>query len=129
GADVLVSLHRAEGFGLTPAEAMALGTPVVATGWSGVMDFMDADSAILVPSTPTPVKDPQGIYPAGQSWAEPDVAAAAAGLRGLRDAPDLRRALAGAGRARVRERLSPKAWFETLPVAVRRAAMAARASG
>src|SRR6202012_1615391 len=40
GADVLVSLHRAEGFGLTPAEAMALGTPVLATAFSGGLDFM-----------------------------------------------------------------------------------------
>ncbi len=43
GADVLVSLHRAEGFGLTPAEAMALGTPVLATAFSGVLDFLDED--------------------------------------------------------------------------------------
>jgi glycosyltransferase involved in cell wall biosynthesis len=128
GADVLVSLHRAEGFGLTPAEAMALGTPVLATGWSGVMDFMDPDSAILIAATQVKVKDPQGIYPAGQSWAEPDLEAAAAGLRRLRDEPALRRALARAGRDRVRRLLSPKAWFETLPSVVKQAAFAARAS-
>ena len=127
GADVLVSLHRAEGFGLTPAEAMALGAPVLATGWSGVMDFMDADSAILVPSEQVKVKDPQGIYPAGQSWAEPDLEAAAQGLRRLRDEPAARRALGRAGRERVRRLLSPQAWFETLPEAVRRAALASRA--
>ena len=127
GADVLLSLHRAEGFGLTPAEAMALGTPVLATGWSGVMDFMDPDSAILVPSTQIKVKDPQGIYPAGQSWAEPDLEAAAMGLRRLRDDATLRRSLARAGRERVRRLLSPQAWFETLPEGVKRAALAARA--
>jgi len=126
GADVLVSLHRAEGFGLTPAEAMALGTPVLATGWSGVMDFMDPDSAILVPSVQVKVRDPQGIYPAGQSWAEPDLEAAALGLKRLRDEPNLRRALVRAGRDRVRRLLSPQAWFETLPDAVKRAALAAR---
>jgi glycosyltransferase involved in cell wall biosynthesis len=118
GADVLVSLHRAEGFGLTPAEAMALGTPVLATGWSGVMDFMDIDSAVLVPSTQIKVKDPQGIY-AGQSWAEPDLAAAARGLQQLRADPGLRKRLAKVGRARISERLSPQAWFETLPARVR----------
>jgi len=124
GADVLVSLHRAEGFGLTPAEAMALGTPVLATGWSGVMDFMDIDSAVLVPSTQVKVKDPQGIY-SGQSWAEPDLAAAARGLQQLRAEPALRKRLAKVGRQRVAERLSPQAWFETLPASVREAVRAA----
>jgi glycosyltransferase involved in cell wall biosynthesis len=127
GADVLVSLHRAEGFGLTLAEAMALGTPVLATGWSGVMDFMDPDSAIPVPSTQVKVRDPQGIYPAGQSWAEPDLEAAAIGLKRLRDELPLRRALARAGRDRVRRLLSPQAWFETLPDTVKQAVRSARA--
>jgi glycosyltransferase involved in cell wall biosynthesis len=122
GADVLVSLHRAEGFGLTPAEALALGTPVLATGWSGVMDFLDVESAILVPSTQVKVKDPQAIYPAGQSWADPDLDAAAEGLKRLREEPTLRRALVRAGRERVRRVLSPQAWFETLPESVQRAA-------
>ena len=39
--DIVLSLHRSEGFGLVPAEAMQLGKPVVATGWSGNMDFMN----------------------------------------------------------------------------------------
>ncbi len=47
-ADVLLSLHRAEGFGLFIAEAMWLGTAIVATGWSGVMDMLDQDNALLV---------------------------------------------------------------------------------
>ena len=123
GADVLVSLHRAEGFGLTPAEAMAMGVAVLATGYSGVLDFMDETCALLVPWRPTPVKDPQGIY-AGQTWAEPDLAAAAEGLKRLRADEGLRRRLGAAGRARVAERLSPQAWFETLPERVRAAAMA-----
>ena len=48
-ADIVLSLHRSEGFGLVLAEAMKLGKPVVATGWSGNMDFMDESSAALVP--------------------------------------------------------------------------------
>jgi glycosyltransferase involved in cell wall biosynthesis len=124
GADVLVSLHRAEGFGLTPAEAMALGTPVLATAWSGVLDFMDETCALMVASQPTPVDDPQKVYH-GQSWAEPDLEAAAAGLARLRDDAGLRGRLAAAGRARVAERLSPQAWFATLPDAVKAAAMTA----
>ena len=124
GADVLVSLHRAEGFGLTPAEAMALGTPVLATAFSGVLDFMDETCALMVPSRPTPVDDPQGVY-RGQSWAEPDIEAAAEALVRLRDDAGLSATLAAAGRARAAERLSPQAWFATLPDAVKAAAMAA----
>ena len=124
GADVLVSLHRAEGFGLTPAEAMALGAPVLATAYSGVLDFMDEDCALLVPYAPTAVADPQGIY-RGQTWAEPDLAAAAAALARLHEDPGLRRRLATAGRERVARQLSPPAWFTTLPAQLRTAAMAA----
>jgi glycosyltransferase involved in cell wall biosynthesis len=123
-ADVLISLHRAEGFGLTVAEAMAIGTPVIATGWSGNLDFMDEACALVVPSSLVPVDDPQGIY-RDQVWAEPDVEAAARALRRLRDEPGLARQLSEAGRRRVAERLSPQAWFATLPDGVRRAAMAA----
>lgn len=123
-ADVLLSLHRAEGFGLTMAEAMALGTPVIGTGWSGNLDFMDETCALLVPSQPTQVEDPQGIY-RGQSWADPDIAAAAKALRRLRDEPELAARLAEAGRRRVAERLSPQAWFTSLPDGVQRAALAA----
>ena len=121
GADVLVSLHRAEGFGLTPAEAMALGAPVVATAWSGVLDFMDATCALMVPSTPTPVADPQGVY-RGQAWADPDLDAAAQALVRLRTEQGLARRLAEAARARIAERLSPQAWFASLPPEVQAAA-------
>jgi len=121
GADVLLSLHRAEGFGLTLAEAMAMGVPVVATGFSGVTDFLDADAGVPVPWSSTAVIDPQGIY-AGQSWAEPDVDAAARSLVRLRGDRELRTRLGEAGRRRVTERLSPTAWFETLPAGIQAAA-------
>jgi glycosyltransferase involved in cell wall biosynthesis len=125
GADVLVSLHRAEGFGLTPAEAMALGTPVLATAFSGVMDFMDEESALLVPFQSVPVVDPQHIY-AGQAWAEPNLSVAAAALTRLREEPGLGERLSAAGRARVARQLSPQAWFETLPAQVQAAAQRAK---
>jgi glycosyltransferase involved in cell wall biosynthesis len=86
--DVLLSLHRAEGFGLALAEAMRLGKPVIATGWSGNVDFMPPGSALLVPATLVPARDPQKTYemPATQ-WADPDIAAAADMLRRLADDP------------------------------------------
>ena len=105
-ADIVLSLHRSEGFGLVPAEAMLLGRPVVATGWSGNMDFMDASSAALVDYTLLPAIDPRGVVQApGAVWAEPDIAAAAAHLRHLADHPEARAALGARGRALATARL------------------------
>ncbi len=120
-ADVLVSLHRAEGFGLTLAEAMALGTAVIATEGSGNQDFMDNDCARLIPASQIPVEDPQGIYQ-GQTWADPEITVAADALRSLRDDPDLGPRLAIAARNRVAAQLSPEAWFRTLPQGLQQAA-------
>jgi glycosyltransferase involved in cell wall biosynthesis len=106
-ADIVLSLHRSEGFGLVPAEAMLLGRPVIATGWSGNMDFMDADSAALVPFRLVPAHDPRGVLDVpGAVWAEPDIAAAAAVLRALADDPAARAALAARGRAHATAALS-----------------------
>ncbi len=44
--DCYISLHRSEGFGLTPAEAMNAGKPVIATGYGGNVDFMTPEKAI-----------------------------------------------------------------------------------
>ncbi|THD76997.1 MAG: glycosyltransferase family 1 protein [Phenylobacterium sp.] len=130
GSDALISLHRAEGFGLAPAEALALGCPVVATAYSGVLDFLDATNALLVPYRDVPVDDPQGIYTCkGATWAEPDVEAAAAALRRLRADPGLGARLAAAGRRTVAERLTPEAWFKTLPEKVQAAALRLKAAG
>jgi glycosyltransferase involved in cell wall biosynthesis len=81
-ADVLLSLHRAEGFGLPMAEAMAHGVPVVATGWSGNLTFMSPADSHLVPYTLVPVDDAAAIY-GGSIWAEPDLDDAADALRRL----------------------------------------------
>lgn len=90
-ADIVLSLHRAEGFGLWLAQAMRAGKAVIATGWSGNMGFMDAGSAALVPHRLVPVADAGGPYAGIASrWAEPDVAAAAALLRRLIDDPAAR---------------------------------------
>ncbi len=99
-ADILLSPHRAEGYGLALAEAFALGTPALATGWSGNMDFMGETPELLIGHTLTPVRDQYGVYSArGLVWAEPDVEDAAVKLRRLAASPGDRLRLAAAGAA------------------------------
>jgi glycosyltransferase involved in cell wall biosynthesis len=84
-ADSFVSLHRAEGFGLGIAEAMALGKPVIVTNYSGNTDFTKADNACLVDYELVPVKqDDYHFYQPGQAWAQPDVEQAASYMRRLK---------------------------------------------
>jgi glycosyltransferase involved in cell wall biosynthesis len=80
-ADCYVSLHRAEGFGLTMAEAMRLGKPVIATAYSGNMDFMTPDTAYLVDHRIVPIVRDYGPYLRGFVWADPDVEHAARLMR------------------------------------------------
>ncbi len=101
-ADIVLSLHRSEGFGLVLAEAMMLGRPVVATGWSGNMDFMDASCAALVAARLVAPADPRGVFNLpGAVWAEPDLGEAADHLRRLGGSAGLRAALGASGRERV----------------------------
>jgi glycosyltransferase involved in cell wall biosynthesis len=105
-ADIVLSLHRSEGFGLVMAEAMLLGRPVVATGWSGNMDFMAAGAAALVGYRLVPARDPRGVFEApGAVWADPDIGEAAGWLRRLADQPALRAEMGAAGRAMAQARL------------------------
>jgi glycosyltransferase involved in cell wall biosynthesis len=105
-SDVVLSLHRSEGFGLVPATAMLLGRAVVATGWSGNMDFMNPEVAALVPYRLVAARDPRGTYDvAGADWAEPDVEAAADALRRLAGDAAGRTAMAARGQAHARESL------------------------
>jgi glycosyltransferase involved in cell wall biosynthesis len=78
--DCYVSLHRAEGFGLSLAESMAYGKPVIATGWSGNLEFMNVSNSILIPYSLEPLKYDVGPYNAGTVWAEVDQEAAAAAM-------------------------------------------------
>ena len=79
--DCYVSLHRSEGFGLTMAEAMGLEKPVIATGYSGNIDFMTAENSYLVDYSTGQVPAECDPYPAGSVWAEPDLDHAAAMMR------------------------------------------------
>jgi glycosyltransferase involved in cell wall biosynthesis len=83
--DCFVSLHRSEGFGRVLAEALSLGRPVVATYWSGNVDFADLGQQYLVEGALVPLQP--GDYPTGdgQHWAEPDFEASVAALRAARE--------------------------------------------
>lgn len=110
-ADVVMSLHRSEGFGLALAEAMLLGKPVIATGWSGNMDFMTDGSAALVRAPLVPVDDPQGAYSQrDQVWAEPDEDDAAAWLCRLQADRDEYQRMGAAAMAEAEARLSLPAY-------------------
>jgi len=91
--DCFVSLHRAEGFGRGIAEAMYLGRPVVATAYSGNLDFSNDDTALLVRHELVPVGEGEYPYPKGQVWADPDPAHAAEHMASLVDDPAFGRAL------------------------------------
>lgn len=109
-ADVFVSLHRSEGFGLSIAQAMTLERAVIATGWSGNVDFTEG-GIISVPYSLVPAQDPSGRYDApGQVWAEPDLYAAADAMVNFATDPALAAALGRKGYDLVRQKLP--AYFE-----------------
>jgi glycosyltransferase involved in cell wall biosynthesis/SAM-dependent methyltransferase len=104
--DCYVSLHRSEGFGLTIAEAMAYGKPAIATGYSGNLAFMDAESSFLVPYSLTSLDREIGPYPAGTVWAQPDLGEAARLMRLVVEEPEQARERGHLGRKAVESKQS-----------------------
>jgi glycosyltransferase involved in cell wall biosynthesis len=91
--DCFVSLHRSEGFGLGPAEALAIGKPVIATDWSSTTDFVRPEHACPVGYRLVPVGENVGPYEAWQQWGEPDLDEAAEWMRRLANHPETGREL------------------------------------
>jgi glycosyltransferase involved in cell wall biosynthesis len=87
-ADCYVSLHRSEGFGLTIAEAMALGKPTIATAYSGNLEFMTEENSYLCPAQLAKVGEDHEPYPAESYWSEPDLEQAARLLRHVYEQPE-----------------------------------------
>ena len=105
-ADCYVSLHRAEGFGLTLGETMALGKPVIATGFSANLDFMTAENSYLVRHAETLVGAEGENYPAQGTWAEPDVDHAAQLMREVWEDQDEARARGARAQREIAEHFS-----------------------
>jgi len=108
-SDCYVSLHRSEGFGLTLAEAMALGKPVIATAHSANLDFMNVNNSLLVRYEIVRLEQDFPPYPRGSAWADPDVNHAAELMRAVYEDPDRARQLGKRAREDVMAYLSPEA--------------------
>lgn len=102
GCDCYVSLHRSEGFGYGPAEAMALGKPVITTGYSANLEFCDPTTAFLVDAPLVPMEAGEYLYrTADMVWADPDIAHAARCMRAVVADPAAARAMGGRARTRI----------------------------
>ena len=106
--DSFVSLHRSEGFGLIPAEAMYLGKPVIMTRWSGNVDFITDDNSCGVDFRLVPIHSNAGPYQPGQFWAEPDEEQASDFMHRLRFDAEYTLRLAEQARLTIREKYSPE---------------------
>ncbi len=106
--DCYVSLHRAEGFGHSLAEAMRLGKPVIATRWSGNLEYMTEANSYLVDYTMSRVGHGSWPYPPASWWAEPDLDHAAELMRAVFNDPASAATLGGLAAREIGSRHDPK---------------------
>jgi glycosyltransferase involved in cell wall biosynthesis len=107
--DCFVSLHRSEGFGLGPAEAMSLGKPAIITNWSGNTDYMTADNCIPIDYELVRLGRDYGPYKADQHWAEPDLEQAAHAMKKIAAEPELARQIGLRGQQTIVSEFSAQA--------------------
>lgn len=105
--DCFVSLHRSEGFGLSVAESMFLGKPVISTDWSATAEFVTPENGCPVGANLLELEKNHGPYTKGQIWADPDIEVAATHMRRLAGDRTLCARLGAAAAATIRERFSP----------------------
>ena len=106
--DCFVSLHRSEGFGLGPAEAMSLGKPAIITNWSGNTDYMTADNCLPVDYALVQLGRDYGPYKAHQHWAEPDLQQAAHWMKKIAHDPHLAKRIGARARETIASNFSPE---------------------
>jgi GT2 family glycosyltransferase/glycosyltransferase involved in cell wall biosynthesis len=107
--DAYVSLHRSEGFGLTIAESMMLGKPVIATNYSGNTDFLNEENGFPIPYTLVPLEKDYGPYKKGNVWANPDEEKAAEAMRMIYSHHEIAGRKGGRARNDMIAKLSPVA--------------------
>lgn len=108
-ADCYVSLHRSEGFGRGPAEAMLLNKIVISTDYSGTCDYCTSENSLLVKSAMTGLSEADYPFGDGQHWAEPDIRMAAEQMGRVFDRTDDINARADKGRREIEENFSKHA--------------------
>lgn len=108
-SDCFVSLHRSEGFGLGMAQSMFLGKPVIATGYSGNMEFMNHRNSLLVDYNIVELKNNYGPYERGNVWAEPDIEHAAYLMRNIYENTELAESIGTQAALSIHTNLSPQA--------------------
>ncbi|VTS03762.1 glycosyltransferase family 4 protein [Tuwongella immobilis] len=113
-ADAFVSLHRSEGLGLTMAEAMLLGKPVIASGYSGNLDFMTSDNSLLVDTKRVLIQEDVGPYPKGIGWGDPCLDHAAHWMRWIRENPQAARDLGARAKLDLESQLSLQAFGQRM---------------
>ncbi|MGD1030977.1 MAG: glycosyltransferase family 4 protein [Opitutaceae bacterium] len=107
--DCLVSLHRAEGFGLAAAECMALGKPAISTDWSATAEYVNSDNGCPVRARIVSLEKSHGPYSRGATWADADTAHAAEWMRRLAGDRALAARLGESARSTIAARFSPEA--------------------
>jgi len=112
--DCYVSLHRAEGFGLPLAEAMYLGKPVIATRYSGNLEFMTDANSYLVDYELRQVGEGNPPYPADGRWAAADPTHAARLMREVFEEPAEAQRRGRAAARDIRKSHSPRTAGETM---------------
>ena len=124
--DCYISLHRAEGFGLPIAEAMYMGKPVIATHWSGNVDFMNEENSLPVNYRLVELEEDYGPYKKGQFWAEPDLQMTAQRMLEVAGSKATKERIGKAASETIRTYLSPACISEKI---YKRAAEVAAAVG
>jgi len=113
-ADAYVSLHRSEGFGITVAEAMRMGKPVIATDYAGPRDFLNQNNGYPVRYSLVTLEKDYGPYQAGNVWADPDLDHAAWLMRHVFNNPQDARAKAQQAIQDIEQRYGPHAMGERI---------------
>lgn len=107
--DAYISLHRSEGFGLTVAESMFLGKPVISTNWSATSEFLDGQNGCPVGYRLVELEETFGPYAKGQIWADPIVEDAAQKMLKLVNDSDFAATIGQSAAKTIRARFSPQA--------------------